>query len=73
VKFGFVLAENDDVLILRDPVGQQHTIVVDRIATRRPLNASLMPGPEELALRAQDVADIVQFLKTPPSAVDDER
>ena len=73
VKFGFVLAENDDVLILRDPVGQQHTIVVDRIATRRPLNASLMPGPEELALRAQDIADIVQFLKTPPSAVDDER
>lgn len=68
VMFGFLLAESDGTLTLRDARGQQHTIVVDRVVDRKPLDASLMPGPEELALSEQDVADLVRFLKTAPGA-----
>lgn len=68
VKFGTLLAEGDGTLILRDPWGEKHTIVTDRIATRKQLEASLMPGPWELSLSEQDVADLMQFLKTVPSS-----
>lgn len=68
VRIGFLLAESDGTLILRDSRGQKHTIVTDRIASRTQLEVSLMPGPEELSLSAKEVAEIAQFLKTAPGS-----
>jgi len=68
VLFGFLLAEGDGTLTLRDARGETHTLVVDRIASRRQLDVSLMPGPDELDLSAEEVADIAQFLKTVPES-----
>jgi putative membrane-bound dehydrogenase-like protein len=66
VLFGVLLAEGDGTLTLRDARGETHTLVVDRIAARRRLDVSLMPGPDELNLSAEEVADLAQFLRTVP-------
>jgi putative heme-binding domain-containing protein len=65
VRYGFLLAENEQTIVLKDAVGQRHIIGRDRIASRTQLEGvSLMPGPEELQLDPQDIADVVAFLRT---------
>lgn len=65
VRYGFLLAENEQAIVLKDAVGQRHIIGRDRIARRKQLEGvSLMPGPEELQLSPQDIADVVAFLRT---------
>jgi putative heme-binding domain-containing protein len=65
VRYGFLLAENEQTIVLKDANGQRHIIGRDRIASRKQLEGvSLMPGPAELALSPQDIADVVAFLWT---------
>jgi len=65
VRYGFLLAENENTIVLKDANGQRHIIGRDRIASQKQLEGvSLMPGPDELTLSPQDIADVVTFLQT---------
>jgi len=64
VRYGLLLAENENTIVLKDANGQRHIIGRDRIASQTQLEGvSLMPGPDELQLSPQDVADVVTFLR----------
>ena len=64
VVYGFLLAENEETLVIKDANGQRHVLSRNRVAHRERLEVSLMPGPEELQLSEQDVADLTEFLMT---------
>lgn len=69
VRYGFLLAENENTIVLKDANGQRHVIDRTRIADQEQMDGvSLMPGPAELELSPQDVADVVSFLR----ALDEE-
>ena len=55
---------NGDPLIVQSIGGLVQTIPAARIKSRVPLGRSLMLSAEQLGLSAQDVADVVAFLKT---------
>lgn len=63
VLYGFLRAENAENIVLKDPHGREHVIAKTRIEDRRQLEVSLMPGPDELQLSEQNVADLVEFLQ----------
>ena len=50
------------VVTMLDFQGQRHIIPAEEVLTRKQLPISLMPGPEEMDLKAQDIADIAAFL-----------
>ena len=50
------------VVTMLDFQGQRHIIPAEEVLTRKQLPISLMPGPSEMQLKAQDVADIAAFL-----------
>ena len=60
---GLVLS-NGDPLIVESMGALKQLIPADRVASRRPLRRSLMLSAEQLGLGAQDVADVVAWLKT---------
>jgi putative membrane-bound dehydrogenase-like protein len=59
-----VLLKEGDPLMMRSMGGITQIIPADRVASRRRLPGSLMMSAAQLGLSAQDVADIVAFLRT---------
>ncbi len=59
---GMVLSEGD-ILIVRSMGGQTQYVPKNRIASRKKLNRSLMMSATMLGMTAQDVADIVAYLR----------
>jgi putative membrane-bound dehydrogenase-like protein len=59
---GLVLAEGE-VLIIRSMGGQTQFVPRERIARRRKLDRSMMLSATQLGLSAQDVADLVAYLR----------
>ena len=60
---GLMLSHGDPVII-QSMGGLTQMIPADRIASRKPLGRSIMLSAEQLGLKAQDVADVVAWLKT---------
>lgn len=58
-----VLAKEGDPLMMRSMGGITQIIPASRVASRRRLPDSLMMSAAQLGLRAQDVADLVAFLR----------
>ena len=58
-----VLIKQGDPLMMRSMGGVTQVIPADRVATRRRIPGSLMMSAAQLGLTAQDVADLVAFLK----------
>src|SRR3954453_17617197 len=58
-----ILIKEGDPLMIRSMGGLTQMIPPDRVATRRRMAESLMMSPAQLNLSAQDVADLVAFLK----------
>jgi putative membrane-bound dehydrogenase-like protein len=58
-----ILLKTDDPLIMRSMGGVTQIIPADRVATRRRMSESLMMSGAQLGLTAQDVADLVAFLR----------
>ncbi len=58
-----VLIKQGDPLMMRSMGGVTQIIPADRVATRRRIPGSLMMSAAQLGLTAQDVADLVAFLK----------
>lgn len=59
---GMVLSEGD-VLIVRSMGGQSQFVPKSRIASRKKMDRSLMLSATQLGLTAQDVADIVAYMR----------
>ena len=59
-----VLLKEGDPLMMRSMGGVTQIIPADRVATRRRLPGSLMMSAAQLGLSAQEVADIVAFLRS---------
>jgi putative membrane-bound dehydrogenase-like protein len=60
---GLLLSASDPVII-QSMGGVQQFIPTSAIEYRRPMRRSLMLSGEQLGLKAQDIADVVAFLKT---------
>ena len=60
-----VLIKEGDPLMMRSMGGITQIIPGDRVAARRRLPGSLMMSAAQLGLTAQEVADIVAFLRAP--------
>ena len=60
---GLILSDGKTVMI-RSTGGVSQEIPKDLIKGRKPLEQSLMLSADQLGLTAQDVADIVEWLKT---------
>ena len=58
-----VLIKEGDPLMIRNMGGITQIIPADRVASRRRLRESLMMSASQLGLSAQDVADLVAFLR----------
>ncbi len=58
-----LLIKDGDPLMMRSIGGVTQVIPADRVATRRRMRQSLMMTPGQLGLAAQEVADIVAFLR----------
>ena len=59
-----VLAKDGDPLMMRSMGGISQIIPANRVASRRRMPESLMMSAAQLGLRAQDVADLVAFLRS---------
>lgn len=59
---GMILSENKN-MVVRSIGGLTQTIPKDQIKDRHPMKTSLMLSAEQLGLSAQDVADIVEWMK----------
>jgi putative heme-binding domain-containing protein len=59
-----VLIKEGDPLMMRSMGGLTQIIPRDRVANRRRMRESLMMGAAQLGLTAQDVADVVAFLRS---------
>lgn len=65
---GFISDQAGDVITLRDPAGQSHTIARDRITKQTPLPASLMPEGLLAGLTDEELRDFLAYIRstTPP-------
>jgi len=59
-----LLIKDGDPLMMRSMGGVTQVIPADRVASRRRMMTSLMIGGAQLGLSAQDVADVIAFLRT---------
>lgn len=60
---GHIIADGDPVVI-RTTGGLTQRVPKNQIASRKDMDRSLMLGADQLGLSAQDVADVVEWLKT---------
>ena len=58
-----VLLKEGDPLMMRSMGGITQIIPADRVASRRRIPGSLMMSAAQLGLSAQDVADLIAFLR----------
>jgi putative heme-binding domain-containing protein len=58
-----VVVKQGDPLMIRNMGGATQIIPADRVASRRPMAESLMMSAAQLGLTAQDVADLIAFLR----------
>lgn len=59
---GFVISDSDP-LILKDLAGSQVSIDLKNIAERKNMKESMMPSVKNLGMSAQDVVDLLEYLK----------
>ena len=60
--FGLLQSENKQAIVIKDISGLQHTIAVNKIASKKKQAQSLMPDPENNGLTEQNLADIAAYL-----------
>lgn len=60
--YGFLISDNKQTIIIKDILGQNHTIKKASISSQQKQDKSLMPDPVSNGLTQQDLADIVSYL-----------
>jgi len=62
--YGFLVADGDKALVIKDITGKKHTIRTDQVKSRKKQETSLMPQPSSLGLTDQNLADLTEYLMT---------
>lgn len=60
--FGFLLADGERTVTIKDLTGKNHVVESSLIKSRKKQEGSLMPSPDGLGLSDQDLADVAEFL-----------
>lgn len=60
--FGFLLADGERTVTIKDLTGKNHVVESALIKSRKKQEGSLMPSPETFGLTEQDLADITEYL-----------
>ena len=62
--FGFLVADGERTVTIKDLTGNKHVIETSRIRSRKKQEKSLMPAPDGLGLKEQDLVDLSEYLLT---------
>ena len=62
--FGFIVADSDQTLVLKDINGKKHVIPAKNVSSRKKQENSLMPEPAFLGLSEQNLADLAEYIMT---------
>src|SRR5258706_3659980 len=62
--FGFLVADGEKTVVVKDISGKNHTIETAKIKSRKKQENSLMPVPSSLGLSEQNLADVAGYLIT---------
>lgn len=62
--FGFLIADGKQSITIKDVGGAKHVIAADKIVSKTKQQTSLMPEPSTLGIDAQNMANLVEFLRT---------
>jgi putative heme-binding domain-containing protein len=65
---GFVVRDDENELVLRDTTGRRHALAKSEIAARSKQKVSAMPDGVAMGLTADDVVDVLAFLRSDPKA-----
>jgi putative heme-binding domain-containing protein len=60
--FGFLVAQGEHSVVVKDLSGARHTIALDKITSRQKMDKSLMPDPGAIGLTEKDLADLSGYL-----------
>jgi len=62
--FGFIIADGEQTVVVKDINGKKHVISTKNVSTRKKQENSLMPAPTSLGLTEQDLADVAEYIMT---------
>jgi putative membrane-bound dehydrogenase-like protein len=62
--YGFLVADGEQAVVVKDVAGQKHTIATKDISSRKKQDASLMPDPTMMGLSEKNLADLTEYLLT---------
>lgn len=62
--FGFLLADGEKTVTVKDLAGKNHVIETSLIRSRKKQEKSLMPSPATIGMSEQDLADLSEYLMT---------
>ncbi|GAB3642173.1 PVC-type heme-binding CxxCH protein [Spirosoma arcticum] len=60
--YGFLVSDGEQSVVIKGVTGQKHTVPTEKISSRRQYKTSLMPNPEAMGLKPQQLADLTAFL-----------
>jgi putative heme-binding domain-containing protein len=60
--FGFLVADGEKTVVVKDITGNKHVVPVSEISSRKRQDGSLMPEPSSLGLTEQNLADLAEYL-----------
>jgi len=60
--FGFLVADGDKTVVIKDMAGRRHVVPTQSIATRTKQDNSMMPEPSSFGLTEQNLSDIAAYL-----------
>ena len=63
--YGFVVADGDKTLVIRDLVGRRHVIRTADVKSRKKQEHSMMPEPASFGFSEQDLANLSAYLMRP--------
>jgi putative membrane-bound dehydrogenase-like protein len=62
--FGFIIADGEQTVVIKDICGKRHVINTNNVSTRKKQDNSLMPAPASLGLTEQNLADLSEYIMT---------
>lgn len=63
--YGFLVADGDNTVVIRDLAGNRHTLATAAVTSRVKEQGSVMPTPAALGMSGEEIADIAAWLLKP--------
>ncbi|MDH4297434.1 MAG: c-type cytochrome [Cyclobacteriaceae bacterium] len=60
--YGFLVADGEKTIVIKDITGQKHIIATANVGSRKKQEKSLMPEPSALGLTEQNLSDVAEYL-----------